>query len=166
MDDSKNIIYRPIQRSDNLALAKVIRNTFVEFGADYHEGTVFSDPTTDHLFEYFDTPNALGWVAVESGKVLGCGGIYPTRGLPEGCIELVKLYLAAEGRSRGIGRTLFQKCLQSAKASNYKSIYIESLPEFNKAVKIYEKSGFRHLDQPLGESGHYGCNIWMIKELK
>jgi len=44
-------------------------------------------------------------------------------------------------------------------------MYIESLPVFSQAVRIYEKQGFIKLDEPMGESGHPGCNIWYIKKL-
>jgi putative acetyltransferase len=47
----------------------------------------------------------------------------------------------------------------------YKRLYLESLPEFSKAVSMYEKFGFERLDKPLGSSGHTTCNIWMLKEL-
>lgn len=160
-----HITYRPILPSDNPFLSKIIKQTFIDFGAEHHEGTVFSDPTTDYLYEYFDIDKALCWVAEESGTILGCGGIYPTEGLPDSYTELVKLYLSAAGRGRGIGKTIFQKCLQSAQEAGYKNIYLESLPEFNKAVSIYEKAGFKHIDHPLGASGHYGCDIWMVKKL-
>ena len=42
---------------------------------------------------------------------------------------------------------------------------LESLPDFAKAVRMYEKQGFIGLDEPLGKSEHTACNIWMIKEL-
>jgi len=32
-------------------------------------------------------------------------------------------------------------------------------------VGMYQKLGFKNIDKPLGNSGHFGCNIWMIKEL-
>lgn len=160
-----NITYRLIQPTDNPFLSKIIKQTFIDFGADHHEGTVFSDDTTDLLYQYFNTQNALCWVAEESGEILGCGGLYPTKGLPIGYVELVKLYLSKTGRGRGIGKTIFNKCIESAQKLGFKKIYLESLPEFHKAVSIYEEAGFKHINHSLGESGHYGCNIWMVKQL-
>ena len=43
-----NIQIRPIAPSDNIALAKVIRDALTEFGAN-KPGTVYFDPTTDAL---------------------------------------------------------------------------------------------------------------------
>jgi putative acetyltransferase len=94
----------------------------------------------------------------------GCG-IYPTEGLPTGCAELVKLYVAASARGKGIGKLLMEKSMEAAKALGYTQLYLESLPELNKAVHLYEKTGFKHLCEPMGASGHFACNLWMLKDL-
>ena len=155
---------RKVKQQDNAELAAMIRGVFEEHDAP-KQGTVYSDPTTDHLFELFRQDNSVLWVAEESGKLLGCCGIYPTEGLPEGCAELVKYYLPQGARGQGIGKTLMEKSMESAKELGYKDVYIESLPAFSKAVRIYEKQGFKKLSHPMGNSGHPGCNIWMIKSI-
>jgi putative acetyltransferase len=33
------------------------------------------------------------------------------------------------------------------------------------ASRLYRKNGFVNLEKPLGNTGHYSCNVWMIKEL-
>lgn len=44
-------------------------------------------------------------------------------------------------------------------------MYIETMPELEQAIHLYEKAGFRRLNQPLGNNGHFGCDIWMLKDL-
>jgi putative acetyltransferase len=44
-------------------------------------------------------------------------------------------------------------------------LYLESLPELGRAISLYEKAGFKFVPGPLGKSGHFGCKIWMLKEL-
>jgi len=39
------------------------------------------------------------------------------------------------------------------------------MPELRKAVSVYEKFGFTYLTGPMGNTGHFGCDVWMIKEL-
>jgi putative acetyltransferase len=39
------------------------------------------------------------------------------------------------------------------------------MPELVNAIPMYEKSGFTYLDGPMGNSGHFGCAIRMIKTL-
>lgn len=159
------IIIRKVEEKDNSSLANMIRGVFVEHNAP-HEGTVYSDPTTDNLFELFKTAKSVLWVAESDNVAVGCCGIYPSPGLKENCAELVKFYLAKEARGKGIGAQLMQRSIDSAKDFKYSRLYLESLPHFAKAVRIYEKQGFVKLSQPLGKSIHTTCNIWMLKELK
>jgi putative acetyltransferase len=159
-----NIIIRPIQPADNFVLAKIIRNALEEFKAN-KPGTVYFDATTDNLFDVFKTVNSIYFVAEENGVVIGGGGIYPTQNLPDGTCELVKLYLSNAARGKGIGKMLIEKCFTAAKDLGYKKMYLESMPELNIAVPMYEKLGFIYLQAPQGNSGHSGCDIWMIKDL-
>jgi putative acetyltransferase len=155
---------RPIQPSDNIALAKVIRDALTEFGAN-KPGTVYFDPTTDALYELFRTNGAYYFVAtIDDELVRGCG-IYPTENLPEGTCELVKLYLKSSARGTGLGKKLMLQSMEWAKANGYNQVYLESMPELTKAVSIYENVGFTRIHQPLGNSGHGGCDIWMTKQL-
>jgi len=157
-------LYRTIRKEDNEALAAMIRQVFEEHDAP-QQGTVYSDPTTDDLSGLFSAPASVLWVAELDATPAGCCGIYPTKGLEKDCAELVKFYLAKEARGRGIGRHLMEKCIQSAREMGYHKLYLESMPEFSKAVRIYEKLGFSELSQPLGNSGHTTCSIWMLLDL-
>ena len=155
---------RPIEQADNQPLADVIREIFREFGID-RPGTVYTDPTTDRLYELFQTPGSAYWVAEEEGEIVGGCGVYPTPGLPPGCAELVKFYLARSVRGQGAGRQLMQQSVASARELGYTQLYLESFPELAQAVSMYEKAGFQPLAGPLGNSGHYACTIWMLKEI-
>jgi putative acetyltransferase len=156
---------RFIQQADNQAIAKIIRDTLTEFGAN-HPGTVYFDSATDTLFEVFQKPKSVYYIAeTEEGKIVGGGGIYPTEGLPSDTCELVKMYLLPEARGIGLGKLVIQKCLQTAKEMGFGRVYLESMPELKQAVKIYEKFGFTYLCSPMGNSGHFGCDLHMIKNL-
>ncbi|MEN9701072.1 MAG: hypothetical protein RIR55_382 [Bacteroidota bacterium] len=158
------ITIRPIELYDNVSLAKIIRDALTEFGAN-KPGTVYFDPTTDALFELFRTPGSFYLVAHINEELVGGCGIYPTENLPQGTCELVKLYLKSSARGTGLGKQLMEKAMEWAKKNGYTQVYLESMPELAKAVSIYEKLGFNRIQQPLGNSGHSGCDIWMIKSL-
>lgn len=156
---------RFIQPTDNHALASIIRNTLTEFGAN-HPGTVYFDSATDSLFESFQKPNSVYFVAEnENGIVVGGGGIYPTEGLPDDTCELVKMYLLPEVRGTGLGRSIIEKCLTTALEFGFSKVYLESMPELKQALKVYEKFGFVYLCSPMGNTGHTGCDLYMIKVL-
>lgn len=157
-------IIRQIKPADNEDLAKMIREVFIEFDAP-KTGTVYSDPTTDNLFELFKKDKSVLWVVEFEGKAMGCCGIYPTEGLEEYQVELVKYYVSSKIRGKGIGRKLIEKCIKSAKNFGYELMYIETVDHFSKAIGIYEKLDFKIIDKPLGNSGHNGCDIWLLKKL-
>lgn len=156
------LIIRNIQQKDNPVLAKIVRDTLAEFGAN-HPNTVYYDPTTDTLFEVFQTPRSTYFVAELNGEVVGGGGIYPTDGLPDDTCELVKMYLLPKGRGIGLGRTLIEKCIAAAEENGFKKIYLETMPELKQALNVYHKFGFEYLKGPMGNSGHTGCSLWMLK---
>lgn len=160
-----SVIIRENKVEDNAILAKIIRTAFHDFEVSCTNGTVYSDPTTDDLYSLFQTEKSALFVAEEDGLILGCCAIFPTDNLPEDTTELAKFYLSKESRGKGIGKLLLEKCLEKAKDLGYENVYLESIPEFSKAVSIYEKQGFQYLEKPLGNSGHSGCNLWMLKKL-
>lgn len=161
----ESVIIRPIKKEDNLALAIIIRNSLEEFDAA-KPGTVYFDKTTDYLYELFEsTPTSNYFVAELNGKVLGGAGIFPTPNLPAGICELVKMYLSQNARGIGLGRLMIGKCLEAAKEIGFSKVYLETMPELRKAVKVYEKFGFEYLTAAMGNSGHNGCTIWMLKNL-
>lgn len=160
----KSVSIRDIQPADNSVLAKVVRDTLAEFGAN-HPDTVYYDPTTDTLFELFQKTGAKYFVAELDGEVVGGGGIYPTDGLSADTCELVKMYLLPHARGLGLGKTLIEKCLQAARENGFHNVYLETMPELKQALKVYQKYGFDYLPGPMGNSGHTGCSMWMLKKL-
>ncbi len=160
----KDIIIREVTLEDNSSLEKMIKLVFEEHNAP-KEGTIYSDPTTANLFQLFRKSNSILLVAENDGQIIGCCGIYPTDGLNSDTAELVKFYLLSDFRGKGIGKLLMKKSILAAQIFGYKTIYLESLPQFSKAVAMYEKLGFQKLTHPLGNSGHSACDIWMRKDL-
>lgn len=155
---------RPIRPDDNHALAEIIRNTFREFNLA-KPGTAFYDKALDDLYSTFQVPRSRYHVGVIDGQIAGGGGIYPSEGLPPTICELVKMYLVPSVRGKGLGGLLINECLRSAGEFGYRQVYIETMPEFGKAISLYEKHGFRHLEGALGNTGHYTCSRWLIKDI-
>ncbi len=159
-----NSLIRPIGQSDNPIIATIIRDTLTEFGAN-HPGTVYYDAATDALYELFQKEKATYNIAELDNKVVGGGGIYPTDGLPPDTCELVKMYLLPEARGTGLGRKLIETSMEMARTFGFKRMYLETMPELNQALKVYARFGFQYLDAPMGNSGHTGCKLWMMKSL-
>ena len=159
-----SFLLREIQQVDNKIIAKIIRKALEEHGVA-RPGTVYTDSTTDALFELFQTKGSVYFIAEDNGEILGGCGVFPTKGLPSGCAELVKLYVSANARSKGVGGELLNRCSVAAKELGYSQLYLETLPELDRAVSLYERSGYLNLKSALGDSGHFACSVWMMKEL-
>lgn len=158
------VIIRRLEPKDNEGIAAIIRASLTEFGVN-KPGTVFTDPTTDDLYTLFGKEGSCYNIAEGSGRMLGGGGIFPSEGLPQDTCELVKMYLITAARGTGLGRKLIETCMDQARRFGYRRIYIETMPELEQAISTYRKFGFRDLPGPLGNTGHFGCDVWMIKEL-
>ena len=68
-------------------------------------------------------------------------------------------------QTRYMFRLLFSQAIEGARKAGYSHLYIESFPQFSDAVAMYERHGFRHIPQRLGDSGHTATTIFMVKEL-
>ncbi|ASZ11851.1 GNAT family N-acetyltransferase [Chitinophaga pendula] len=155
---------RPITPADDQQVGNIIRTVLAEFGVN-RPGTAYYDEQIFTLSAVFDTPGAAYWIATSEDTLVGGAGIFPTAGLPNHYCELVKFYLLPQSRGKGIGRSLLQKAIDTARQMGYTHMYLETLPELTIAIPQYEKAGFKYLDGPLGNSGHYACTVWMLKEL-
>ena len=158
------ILIRTIQPADNKDIATIIRGALTEFGAN-KPGTAYYDQATDLMYETFQLPSSRYHVVLMDHELVGGGGIFPTPGLPSDTCELVKMYLAARARGQGLGKLMIEKCLEFAKEAGYRHVYLETMPELQRAMPVYEKFGFRYLNGPMGNTGHFGCPIWMLKDL-
>jgi putative acetyltransferase len=70
-----------------------------------------------------------------------------------------------QARGHGLGRMMIEKCIGQAREMGFKKIYLETMPELKQALKVYAKFGFEYLKGPMGNSGHTGCSLWMLKSL-
>lgn len=155
---------RPVAAADNAAVAAVIRGVMTEFGA-IGCGYSSADPEVDAMFEAYPAPGAAFFVVEDAGRVLGCGGMGPLAGGDADVCELRKMYFLSELRGRGAGGRLLGVILDAARAAGYRRCYLETLDNMEAARRLYLKHGFEVIDAPLGNTGHSGCNRWMVREL-
>ena len=161
----EGIVVRPIEARDDPEMASIIHRVMAEFGA---VGSGFSseDPEVDAMHAAYGTDRCVYFVAERNAEVIAGGGIAPLVGAEQDDIcELRKMYALPEARGLGLGRLLLERCLDQARSLGFKRCYIETLGHMHRARSLYEKFGFRALDSPLGNTGHFGCNGWYILEL-
>ncbi len=159
-----SIVIRKIEPNDNAQLEQVIRACFHEFKIPL-EGTAYSDKETPKMFESYQNSNDVYFVIDSDGEILGGGGVKPLKDFEADVCEIQKMYFSPKVRGKGYGKLLFEKCMEAAKERGYKQCYLESAPQLKAAIHIYESYGFKHLPGALGNTGHFSCGVWMIKDL-
>ncbi len=159
-----NIVIREITQADDAQLAAVIRSVFVELDAP-KVGTAYEDTALDIMTETYNKPKKAYFVVVNDKKIIGGCGIAPLEGAEASICELQKMYFLPEARGIGVGSEMIDICLNKAKEFGFKSCYLETLPFMVGAQKLYKKVGFEPLQTSMGSTGHYSCNVWMLKQL-
>jgi putative acetyltransferase len=159
------ITIREIRKQDNLEIAAIVRNVLMELGAP-KVGTAYADPQLDFLFETYQLPKSAYFIVESNGRVIGGAGIAPLESAADAVCELQKMYFLPEARGLGLGEELMHKCLQSATDFGFEKCYLETMPYMEAAQKLYKKVGFTYLCEPMGNTGHTSCPVWMITELK
>ncbi len=158
------IVIREIHKNDNEQIAKVIRSVLVDLGVP-KVGTAYADISLDSMFENYNTPKSAYFVVDDNGTIIGGAGIAQLDNFEGKVCELQKMYFLPEARGKGFGAAMMAKCLSKAKEFGFEKCYLETMPYMMDAKKLYAKVGFESLDKPMGDTGHYSCNVWMIKDL-
>ncbi len=158
------MIIREIQPKDNLSIEVIMTDCFNEFSLPT-VGSSLEDADVKQMFEGFQEERAIYYVLEDHGKVLGGGGVKQLKGAAKDTCELQKMYFHPDARGKGYGKKMFDKCIEVAKEFGYKFCYLESASQLKSAIQLYENNGFKHLNQPLGNTGHTICGVYMLKEL-
>lgn len=162
---------RPIRRTDRAAVALLIRTVMPQFGAQ-GPGFAINDPEVDDMFAAYRAPRSAYFVVVrpstQRGRdvVVGAGGYAPLAGGDKKTCELRKMYFLPEVRGLGLGHALLEQCLDSARRARFSRMYLETLEAMTQARALYERSGFRRRDRAMGRTGHFGCDLFYVKDLR
>lgn len=150
---------RLITPDDNKQVALIIRTVMPAFGAS-GKGFAIHDAEVEDICSAYSVPGRAYYVCEHNSKVIGGGGIAPLEGGDAETCELKKMYFLSEGRGKGLGEQVLKECLRSAKAFGYKYCYLETFNTMLGAMKLYEKQGFKKISGPLGNTGHFACDIF------
>jgi len=157
-------VIRPITPGDDVAVAAIIRAVMPEFGA-VGDGFAINDPEVDWMSRAYAQPRSAYFVGEHDGIVLGGGGVAPLVGGDAGTCELRKMYFLPRARGLGAGSAMMERCLQAARGFGFTRCYLETLCGMDAAMRLYDRSGFRRIDAPLGATGHGGCNTFYVLDL-
>jgi putative acetyltransferase len=156
-------IIRPIKKEENPLIAKIIRDVTAEFGA-VGEGHGRNDAEVDFIYDAYNDERSGYYVVEHEGRVIGGAGIGALKGGDKDTCELRKMYLVPDVRGLGLGERLLSFCLSSAKKMGYKRCYLETLHCMPRAQALYRKLGFKQLTERMGNTGHFGCEVFYVNE--
>lgn len=88
-------------------------------------------------------PEGKLYLSLLDGKIAGCIAL---RKLDDEKCEMKRLYVRPEYRGHGIATVLVEKILEDAVEIGYSWIYLDTLPELQSAVELYEKLGFERTE--------------------
>ncbi len=159
-----NYLLREIEKKDNHEIASVIREVLTEFGAN-RPGFAFADPELDWMFEAYQNPQSIYYICQVDGKIVAGAGLMKLDCSLDFTCELQKMYMLPSFRGRGLGNQLLQLCINRAIDFGYRNMYLETLHSMHSAQKLYTLNGFEQITEPLGNTGHHGCDVFMLKKL-
>ncbi len=158
------MMIREITKNDNAQIAKTIRKVLIELEVP-KVGTAYADPELDYLFETYQKQKSVYFIIENNHEIIGGAGVSQLENGDVTICELQKMYFLPEARGLGLGLKMMEKCLQSARDFGFEKCYLETMPNMYDAQKLYMKVGFEYLCEPLGNTGHNSCPVWMIKNL-
>lgn len=142
-------IIRPIFASDDLKIAKIIRDNLEQFHLDI-PGTVYYDKELDALSRFYNAlPEKRRYFIVtnKDNTVIGGVGIGEFEGFAH-CAELQKLYLTDAAKGKGLGKKLMKTAEEFARNAGYIQLYLETHTNLEVAIGLYGKLGFHQIEKP------------------
>jgi GNAT superfamily N-acetyltransferase len=93
-----------------------------------------------NIEQVYGRPAGVLFLAYENQQhSLGCFGI---RKLGDNICELKRMYLREEARGLGYGKALLAFALQQGRDLGYQKMRLDTLPDMQQAIRLYEKMGF------------------------
>ena len=102
--------------------------------------------------------------------MVGTGAILPPHHDPDDgrrWLEIVKMAARRDLRGQGIGQAVMDALIVQARAMKADAIWLETNAGLTAAVRLYERSGFRHMGaDELWPTPYARCNVQMVLLLR
>lgn len=115
----------------------IVRELILEYAHSLGVDLSFQhlDEELTDLATFYD----LVLIAQQEEGVAGCVAL---RRIDDNVCEMKRLYIRPQFRGRGIGRTLVDAIIDSARLRHFKRMRLDTLPSMQDAMKLYESIGF------------------------
>lgn len=122
---------------------------------EYNYTTAFEAYVAESFFEFllhYNPQKDRLWCAEHNGKIVGCIGIVGH----EEKAQLRWFLIEPLYRGIGLGKKLLTHAIEFAKERGYKSIYLDTTSDLEKAVSLYQRAGFRKVSENPNNSWREG----------
>lgn len=172
----QHITIRKITDADVIELQRIGKQTFTE--------TFESVNSEENMREYLsvgfakekllielNNQNSEFYFAEVNGKIIGYlkinMGSTQTEIKDEQALEIERIYVLKEYQGKQIGQMLYNKAIELARAMQLKYVWLGVWEENLRAIRFYEKNGFKTFDKHLFRLGSdEQTDIMMKLELK
>ncbi|MTH97035.1 GNAT family N-acetyltransferase [Roseibium sp. RKSG952] len=156
-----DVTIRPAVSAADMAAAKALFSAYADWlGIDLcFQG--FDAELATLPGKYAPPTGALLLACLDDGKPVGCVAVRPFG--RDGVCEMKRLYVAPEGRGRGLGQALVSAIIRSAGALGYREMVLDTLPTMGRAISLYQMHGFEpanaYYETPIAETVFFRLNL-------
>jgi len=93
--------------------------------------------------KYAPPAGALLIARAPDGRAMGCVAMRP---LDRGICEMKRLWVQPEARGLGLGGALIAAIVGAARAANYETMRLDTLPTMRAAIAMYARAGFKEIE--------------------
>jgi ribosomal protein S18 acetylase RimI-like enzyme len=170
---SEGLQLRKGSPGDLLLLQKIGREAFADTFSEYN--------TEENMREYLDKHYAMEKIAAElqdpNGEFLlvfdgkFCAGYARMRkgatpnGVDGNAIEIERLYAVRNYIGKEVGKKLMEACVEYAIQGNFDIVWLGVWEKNIRAIRFYEKHGFRKFGEHVFMLGQDAQNDWLMKKM-
>ncbi|MCS5489791.1 GNAT family N-acetyltransferase [Algoriphagus limi] len=161
--DNKHMNIRKINIQDVEKLKEIGKQTFAEtFSSENSEENMkeylekgFS---TEKLTSELTDKNSEFYFAELEGKIIGYlkvnFGLSQTEIKDKNALEIERIYVQKEFHGKKVGQLLYNKAIELAKEKNIEYVWLGVWKKNQKAIRFYEKNGFKAFDKHIFKLGN------------
>jgi ribosomal protein S18 acetylase RimI-like enzyme len=142
IEEKSAIRVRPATPADAPSIAAVLHESFVEYNASYtDEAFAATTPAREQVRRRMDEGPV--WVATHDDATVGTVSV-----VPHGeALYIRGMAVLPSARGQRVGEALLQQVEDFASAHGYKRLFLSTTPFLSRAIKLYERAGFRRTDE-------------------
>lgn len=138
-----------------LLAAQLFQEYVIEIGIDLTFQNFEAE--INDLQKQYSRPEGVLFLAYDDNDLaVGCVGL---RKLEKTVCELKRMFIKPEGRGKGLGSLLVEKCIEIGIELGDSKIRLDTLSSMHAAIRAYEKAGFYEIESyrfnPFDEAKYY-----------